>query len=495
MKKLLFALSLMSYLQINAQKEYIAYTATGKGVGSTFVTDYHCLGINPANLGWKTGSQRFTTGSSEVGLSIYSASLAKQDLRDNLWGVIRSGSMETLSDSDKIDAAMGFADDFAFNFDYNFFGLSFQNEKFGGLAFSMRSRATWASGLSEDFSKLLFQGRRSAYFDSLQYFNGVDTVNIANYQNMDPDSVQNVTGGTASVPLQISQILGADTYLRLSLCREYHIGYGRKLIDLDSNFQLYAGVGAKYIEGIAMMDMGMNSAGNFEMFSAFSPSFNLDYDSSVAMTNPSAIAGSPNQIWRKPVGRGFGLDFGVNASLFKIIHLAASVTNIGSMKYTGNLYTAVDTLVVSYSQDGIDNMNVANSVGEMLEKNGLLRIQGESERKMILPATLRFGASAELGKFVHLGAEMVAPFNNAPGSINGFAWGLGSDIKVAQGKIIMMCGLTGGGGYDFQIPLGVTFRLGNGAYECGIASRDALTFFLKNSPTISAAFGFARCRF
>ena len=94
-----------------------------------------------------------------------------------------------------------------------------------------------------------------------------------------------------------------------------------------------------------------------------------------------------------------------------------------------------------------------------------------------------------------MGVEIVAPFNDVPGSINGFAYGLGGDIKLAQGKIIIMAGLTGGGGYDMQLPVGINFCFGGGAYEVGIASRDAVTFFSQNQPTISAAFGFARVRF
>lgn len=494
MKRVLSLFFLLTASLSFGQTEFIAYPATGKGVSSTFVTDYHCLGINPANLGWQAYDKRITTGTQEFGLSMYSASLAKQDLRDNLWGVIRSGSLEDLSDQEKLDAAQGFADDFAFNFDYNYFGFSFQNEKLGGIAFSMRSRASWASGLSEDMSKLLFQGRRSDVFDSLITFNGVDTTVIANDPNLDTATLSNVISGKANVPFSLSNLMG-DTYLRLSLNREYHLGYGRKILAIDSSFILYGGVGFKYIEGLAIMDLGTNSSGQLEMFSAFSQSFDLDYDPAAVAANPSAVAGDPNNFWRKKVGQGFGLDFGVNMTFFKNFHVAASVTNIGSMTYTGNVYTATDTLIVDYNAQGIKDMNIANSVGELVEVDGLLNIQGEQERKVALPGTFRIGASMELGKAVHVGGELISPFNNIPGSINGFAWGLGSDFKLAQGKIILMTGVTGGGGYDVRVPVGINFVLGGGAYEAGIASRDAVTFFAKNTPTISAAFGFARVRF
>lgn len=478
-----------------SQNEFIAYPATGKGVASTFVTDYHALGINPANLGWKRyDNKQVTMGTSEFGVSMYSASLAKSDLRESIWGVIRSGSLDSLSDQEKIDAAQGFADDFAFNFDYNMFGIAFQNEKFGGVAFSLRSRTTWSSGLSDQLSGMLFQGEEFDYFDQYNYFDGTDTVLIPKDSTLSPAQQQNIIGGHASVPFRISDILG-DTYLRLSMTREYHLGYGRKILNKDSVFTLYAGVGAKFIEGIAMMDMGVNEAGDFQMFSAFSPSFDLQYSPTAAAGNPSALAGDPSNFWRKSVGRGFGLDFGVNAELFNVLHLAASVTNIGTMTWDGNVYSAGDSLVVNYYQDGLDDMNIANAVPELIEESGLLQVSGESEYQMTLPGTLRFGASIELGKIAEIGGEMIAPFNDVPGSINGFAWGLGGDLKLVKGKVNLMAGVTGGGSYDIQVPLGINFVLGGGTYEFGVASRDAVTFFTQNKPTISAAFGFARVRF
>src|SRR5687767_1273371 len=158
MKKSLLILACFAGFNALAQNEFIAYPATGKGVSSTFVTDYHCLGINPANLGWQSYDKSVTLGSSEFGMSIYSESLAKQDLRDNIWGVVKSGSLDSLTYEQKMDAINGFASDFAFNWDYNMFGASYQNPKFGGIAISIRSRATWASSFSQDFSELLFQG-------------------------------------------------------------------------------------------------------------------------------------------------------------------------------------------------------------------------------------------------------------------------------------------------------------------------------------------------
>ena len=81
------------------------------------------------------------------------------------------------------------------------------------------------------------------------------------------------------------------------------------------------------------------------------------------------------------------------------------------MKYTGNVYEGRDTLILDYSALGLQDMNVANSVPELLEETGLFKLQGVQETTVKLPTTMRFGASMELGKFAHVGVDLVAPFD------------------------------------------------------------------------------------
>jgi hypothetical protein len=126
----------------------------------------------------------------------------------------------------------------------------------------------------------------------------------------------------------------------------------------------------------------------------------------------------------------------------------------------------------------------------------LFKLRGVEQTTIKLPGTMRLGASLDLGKIAQIGIDLVAPFDREiPGSVNGLAYGIGGELRLAGGKVQLMAGFTGGGGYGYQMPLGINFVLGGGAYEVGIASRDAVTFFTQNSPTVSAAFGFARVRF
>ena len=118
---------------------------------------------------------------------------------------------------------------------------------------SIRSRVSWSSNFNAEFSEMLFQGSQASYFDSLIYVDGIDTAMVANNGSYN-DSTGNVISGHAAIPLNLSEILNG-TYLRLSWNREYHLGYGRQILNLDSNVIVYAGVGAKYIQGLAFFDL------------------------------------------------------------------------------------------------------------------------------------------------------------------------------------------------------------------------------------------------
>jgi hypothetical protein len=59
----------------------------------------------------------------------------------------------------------------------------------------------------------------------------------------------------------------------------------------------------------------------------------------------------------------------------------------------------------------------------------------------------------------------------------------------------LSAGYFGGGIYKSNIPVGIKFVLKNGAYEFGVSSYDALSFFMNSSNSFSAAMGVARFRF
>ena len=150
---------------IFSQTQSIAYPSVGKGVATTFVTDYHCLGINSSALGWGTGyeKKKFTMGTSEFGMGMYSDSLNSADLKK----IYRSATNKFLhKDTTKFNfnaqklAAGNFAQAGVTMFiDYNWLGFSFQGKRFGGVAFNINENYSFSGNLNQQTSDIIFRGK------------------------------------------------------------------------------------------------------------------------------------------------------------------------------------------------------------------------------------------------------------------------------------------------------------------------------------------------
>jgi hypothetical protein len=493
---LIFPISLLISNLSYSQTQGIAYPAVGKGVATTFVTDYHCLGINNSALGWGTGydKKRFTTGSTEFNLGFYSDSLNSDKLKQ-LYTAIRKDAKDDTSDPADWEAQRQYAIEYmnsglSMDFNFNWLGFAFQTEGFGGIAFSVTENYSWFSRLSENTTDLLFSGRTSSYFDSLTVAFGTDTSTIYNSGTLSNDTLAAVISGTASVPLGISDLTNGSE-IRFAWNRHYNFGYGRKIFGQDSTFALYGGIGGRFIQSMAMFNLESNGT-DFYIYSSFNPNYEIDYGAAAAgnisnFTETSAIP--------KPVGSGFGLDLSASAILFGKLKIAAAVNNIGSVTYTRNVYSVQDTLVTTMSLAGMENYNLTNSVHNFLDEGGLLELVGEEDYKVKNAATFRLGASLELGTMARIGVDIVGPFDSDnPGSLANPVISVGGDFSPI-GWLRISAGYLGGGIYQHNIPIGINFILGGGSYEFGISSRDALTFFVDGSNSISTAFGFARVRF
>lgn len=493
---LLTCLFLLTFSPVFSQTQGIAYPAVGKGVATTFVTDYHCLGINTSALGWGTGydKKRFTSGSTEFNLGIYSDSLNVDKLR-SLFKAIRQdvfGNETTPAtwEQQRQNALDYLNAGVAVDFQYNWLGFAFQNEKFGGVAFNIREDYSWYSKMNENTTDLIFNGRLSSYFDSLTVVFGTDTSTIANNQNYSDDTLNAVINGTISVPLNLSQLTNG-TEVRLTWNRYYNFGYGRKIFGSDSTFALYGGIGGRFIQSMAMFNM-VSDGNDFYVYSSITPNFDIDYGS-IANMNPSTF--TQNGGLPKPVGLGYGLDFSASAILFNTVKIGAAVNNIGAVTYKRNVYRVRDTLAGTMSLGGLSDYNITDAVYNFLEDGGLLELQGQEEYKLKNAATYRFGASVQLGKIAHLGLDIVGPFDSDnPGSLENAVFSFGGGVRPAK-WVEISAGYLGGGLYKHNIPVGINFILGGGTYEFGISSRDALTFIFNGSNSVSTAFGFARVRF
>jgi hypothetical protein len=283
------------------------------------------------------------------------------------------------------------------------------------------------------------------------------------------------------------------TEIRFAWNRHYNFGYGRKVFGDKEKFALYAGIGGRFIQSMAMFNV--EADGNkFYVYSSFNPNYDIDYGA-IANSNPSSFMQSGNL--PKPVGTGYGVDLSVSAIFFGKLKVAAAVNNIGSVTYTRNVYTvnSPDSLVAQMNLAGLGSADLTNSIYNLLEDGGIISLVGEEEYKLKNAATYRLGASIELGDRIRLGMDVVGPFDrDNPGALQSPVFSFGGDVKPLK-WLRLSVGYLGGGIYKNNVPVGVNFIFGGGTYECGISSRDALTFFTKGSNSISSAFGFARIRF
>ena len=496
MRSILFtlAITLTGFLSFS-QTQGISYTAVGRGVATSFVTDYHTLGINSSALGWGNEyGKRTTMGSTEFNLGFYSDSLdadrlkslyraVRNDIRDNEeepadWEMQQQNARDYLESGVAIDAS------------YNWLGVAYQNEKFGGIAFNIGEHYNWYSQLSQQTSSLIFEGNLSDYFDQLTVVFGTDTTMIQNNPGLSQDTLAAVIEGTVSVPLMLSDIT-KGSQIRFTWNRHYNIGYGRKIFGDDSTFAIYGGIGGRFIQSMAMMDLQSDENG-IRAFSSITPGYDIDYGS-IANVNPSNFTAS--SFIPKPVGTGYGVDLSASARILNFLTVSAAVNNIGSVTYSRNVYSVRDTLIGSLSLSGLDDSNLTNAAEQLLQDGGILVLEGEEKHKVQNAANFRLGGHIDFWKKVKLGIDVVAPFDrNNPGSLANAVYSVGAEVRPIK-WLSLTAGYFGGGIYAHNVPVGINFILGGGTYEFGISSRDALTFFLNDSNSISTAFGFARVRF
>ena len=497
MKSVYLLIVLFFFLQtVNAQTQGIAYTAVGKGVATTFVTDYHSLGINSSALGWKPSveGKKFTVGSTEFGAGIYSDSMNVDKLK-KLYGAVRTQISNNDSEPANWQEQQQYAADYMRSgltmfADYNWLGFSYQNEKFGGVAVNIRESYSWYSKLNEELTNILFKGKLADYFDSLTVVFGADTSVIANNPNYSQDTLDAVILCTISTPLNLGQI-SRGSEVRLSWNRYYNFGYGRKIFGKDSLFVVYGGIGGRFIQSMAMFNMESRDDG-FYMYSSITPNFDIDYGA-IANFNPSNY--SQSGAIPTVVGNGYGFDLSASALLFNKLKVAAAVNNIGQVTYKRNVYKVNDTLVGSLAVNGLSDYDVTQSVDEFLRDGGVFELLGVEQYTLKNAANLRLGASLDIGNIASVGIDVVAPFNSSnPGSLVNPVVSIGGEIRLVKFMAIS-AGYFGGGIYKNNIPVGINFKLKEGMYEFGVSSYDALSFFMKESNSISAAFGFARFHF
>jgi hypothetical protein len=468
---------------VHAQTELSVFNTTGRAAATTFVTDYQTIGINPSNLGWtwRHTDKQVALGVAEGSYSLYSDALTRDDMRDRVLDANFRFTTDQKEEAARIFANAGAIADV----NVMLVGAAFTTPNAGGFAFQIRDHARIASRFGPVAAELAFEGFRSDYFDLLVLATG-DTV--TNYATMSEDSLALIVLGIASEPQLLGRALDGSS-IELTWYREYNFSYGRHLIRTDA-VELYGGVGLKHLVGIGIVDIRAED-GELTGFTSLSEDFQLDYTTGSRVPGSRLSAGS--LAFPRPTGRGFGVDLGLSLILKGVWKLGVAVTNLGSIKWTGNVFKATDGSLVDLATDGLDNYNFVEGLDDFATNSGFLEWSSGGERVVPLPTNTRLGVGRLFGETVEVGLDVIIPMNDQPGSLRTVAVGFGGDVRPMP-WLQLSAGLMTGGNADTKLPVGVTFIAGAGTWEAGIASRDMITYFSQRNPTLSLSLGFLRFR-
>lgn len=496
MKIFLICITVLCAQIIYAQSQGVAYTAVGKGVATTFLTDYQCLGVNTSALGWGTGyeKKKVSLGSSEFGFGVTSDALSEARIKNFSRAIYKSiigDTTSTFNWKNQQTAISEYAQAGVSIFaDYTWGGFAFQGKKFGGIAFNVQENYQWYSKLSSTATDLIINGKISNVFDSLDIQIGGIKSRIPNTTNISKDTLDAVISGSMAIPVPLSSLMQGSS-IKMIWNRSYNLGYGRKVFGITGFVDVYAGIAGRIIKSMAMFALDATNTG-IDVHSSLSSNFTIDYQTTIATANSlkNYSGGIP-----PAVGSGFGIDVSGSAILWNKLKVALAINNIGAVTYTQNVYTVKDTLIGTVSLKSLNDYNLTKSIHQLLSKGGLLTLVGKEKYTLINAATFRLGSSFHIKQKFGIGFDLVAPFNpENPGSIKNAVISFGGDIRIMP-WLQISCGYFGGGIYKNNMPVGVNFILRDGGYEFGVSSRDAYSLFRKDGHSISFAMGFARVRF
>jgi len=444
----------------------------------TTVSDYQCVGVNPANLGFVPEAQIFQlatpmqVGSErrrkdwafsilEGGFSAHSDALSRGALVDV---ILQQGGVK-FTPEQKIAAARAFSGNgIRFNVDVFNVGASYQTQGYGGIALTIRERATGTFLFNDQASKLIFEGRQSAYFDSLAVNWNGDTV------------------GYSKNPKNFSDLFDGSVMSMLWF-REYAASYGLKIIDIQP-VKIYAGATVKFLESYAYLDARVENT-SFVGKSSLSPFFGINYGKA---TTPSVIPGSSLD----PVGTGWGLDLGVTVEIGRW-SFSASVVDMGKFTFNGNVFNARDTILNGLSSSGFDSYNIFNEAQKITGDGEFFSWEGLQTASTELPTRFKAGISYFYDYRWRFGIDVAGSVNKAAGSIAEPVVSGGVDFRVTPWCTLSM-GLGGGSNMGVFVPLSALFSAFDGFWEMGFTSRDLVTYLISKQPVVSLAVGFMRFR-
>ena len=439
-----------------AQSEETSFGATGRGgTATSFVTDYQAIGINPANLGFET-DYGFAIGTAEVGFGVFSDALVKEEVLDILNG------NDSITPDEQLTLAKEFLDaGITMHLDVMPLGFSVRLGQLGTFGFAIKGNMAYHTRFAGQAANIVWEGYNYAEYIDTVIWDGATFYGIA-YE-----------------PLSIGELF-EDTEISLNASTEFNFAYGRKIFGSEESISLYGGIGYKYILGLAYLDLNSEN-GSFTGKAALG----MDLIELEPGETPSEITTSPYA----PVGRGHGFDLGVSMKIRDGLTFGVSLVDIGSVTYTVNVLTIHDFTLDTVAFSGLTSTNPLELVSQLLGDEQLIEYTGAESLTAQLPTKLRMGGSVKLSDILDVGIDAVFPTNKVPGNYITPVLGIGAQLRLIK-FLKLSAGISAGGGYAYNMPGGVGVDLG--LWEAGIATRDMMTWFGRESPTVSVAFGFLR---
>ncbi|NME70113.1 DUF5723 family protein [Flammeovirga aprica] len=482
-----------------AQGEGSVYSVTGRGgVGTTFVSDYQAIGINPANIAIRKNYRdpKFTFGLLEGNVAFSSEAINTNELL----GAMTDFRTDRFNLAQREEAINKFTDKAtSVNANLMLFGFSWtMPKKLGGIAFSVRDRVSNYTTTNRFTAELLFMGSASSYFPKLIMANGdiIDNPRHNGTGNLSEDQLNQVVSGTFENmdDAQPFSTLLDGTKMKSTWIREFNISYGVQLLE-TYDLSIYGGVGARYLQGLLIMDFDVNQNGEFQS-PVFSSSFVNPIDVLVdGLSDPSFDDRPLSQklVTPKPAGSGFGFDLGFTFVIKRNLKIGIALNDYGEMNWTGQVYSVDDVTLGAVKGQGVDNYNI------FVQNEGTVQLAGsnnplqweilDGSQRVELPTTIRIGASYEFFRLVHVGVDVIMPQNDAPGNLQKPLYAIGGDFKPFK-TLSFSTGFNVGGNNDtFKFPIGITYSARKGFYEVGVSTHDVLSYFSLsgNSSTISIA--------
>lgn len=462
-----------------AQTEAADFSRIGfAGFLSTVVSDYQCVGINPANLGFlprndvyrlsnpiefgiSRQKRNWSLSLLEGGVSLHSDALD----RAALMNMITQTTSGTFDLEDKIRAATAFADK-GIRFSVDLFAVAgaYQSESWGGVAITIRERMAGTFRFNDEAARLAFEGRHYEYFDSVAVNDSGDTV------------------GYSTKPRTFSDLFDS-TRLAMTWFREIGASYGVQVFATD-NVSVFAGIGVKYLLGYGMIDAFVES-GNLNARSSLSPFFGINYGKA---TSSSFIPGSDFV----PVANGWSADLGITLQ-YKALRLGISVVDVGRLTWDGNVFIARDTILNGMSSTGFSSYNIFEEAPKITGDGNYFKWEGANKASTSLPTRIHLGTSYDYRTNWRFGVDAVIPLNETSGALNQAIVSGGADWRPLV-WLRTGIGIGGGGDMGVFIPVSAMFSIFDGLWELGIASRDVITYFGTNRPVLSLVMGVARIR-